>query len=140
MHTSKWELVRESHARSVLFVHSSTCESFGMTMVEAMSCGAPILASNREPMPEICGEAAAYFDPTDPAAIAEALFVTLNDPSVRSTMRANSIKRASHFSWENTASRVLKILEGITNVEKINRTFSGNLELWYESETLIKKT
>ena len=99
------------YASCVLFVNPSTCESFGMTMVEAMSCGAPILASNREPMPEICGEAAAYFDPTAPTAIAEALFVTLNDPSVLSTMRANSIKRARRFSWENAASCVLKILE-----------------------------
>ncbi len=105
------------YASCALFVNPSTCESFGMTMVEAMSCGAPILASNREPMLEICGEAATYFEPTDTAAIAEALFVALKDPSVRSTMRTNSIKRARHFSWENTALCVLKILEGITNVD-----------------------
>ena len=106
------------YASCVLFVNPSTCESFGMTMVEAMSCGAPILASNREPMPEICGEAATCFDPTDPAAIAEALFVALNDPSVLSTMRANSIKRARFFSWENTATRVLEILEGVFDKRK----------------------
>ncbi|MEK6621629.1 MAG: glycosyltransferase family 1 protein [Planctomycetota bacterium] len=106
------------YASCVLFVNPSTCESFGMAMVEAMSCGAPILASNREPMPEICGEAATCFDPTDPAAIAEALFVALNDPSVLSTMRANSIKRARFFSWENTATRVLEILEGVFDKRK----------------------
>ena len=100
------------YANCALFVNPSTCESFGMTMVEAMSCGAPILASNIEPMPEICGEAAIYFDPTDPATISEALFAALNDPSALSIMRANSLKRARMFSWENTALRVLEILEG----------------------------
>ena len=99
------------YASCALFVNPSTCESFGMTMVEAMSCGSPILASNREPMLEICGEAATYFDPTDPAAIAEALFVSLNDPSALLMMRGTSIKRARMFSWENTASRVLEMLE-----------------------------
>ncbi len=108
-----YEYLPYLYAGCTLFVYPSTCESFGMTMVEAMSCGAPILASNREPMPEICGDAAKYFDPTDPAAIAEALFVTMNDANVLSTMGTNSIKRSRHFSWENTASRVLKILEGV---------------------------
>ena len=108
-----YEYLPYLYASCTLFVYPSTCESFGMTMVEAMSCGAPILASNREPMPEICGDAAEYFDPTDPAAIAEALFVTMNDANVLSTMRTNSIIRSRHFSWENTASRVLKILEGV---------------------------
>lgn len=101
------------YASCALFVNPSTCESFGMTMVEAMSCGAPILASNREPMPEICGDAAEYFDPMDPAAVAEALFVTMNNADALSTMRTKSIKRSRGFSWENTASRVLKILEGV---------------------------
>lgn len=106
------------YASCALFVNPSTCESFGMAIVEAMSCGAPILASNREPMPEICGEAATYFDPTDPAAIAEALFVALNDPSALSLMSINSIKRARMFSWEDTASRVLKILEGVVEIKR----------------------
>lgn len=108
-----YEYLPYLYAGCMLFVYPSTCESFGMTMVEAMSCGAPILASNREPMPEICGDAAKYFDPMNPAAIAEALFVTINNADVLSTMRTDSIKRAQHFSWENTASRVLNILEGV---------------------------
>jgi len=101
------------YAGCTLFVYPSTCESFGMTVVEAMSCGAPILASNREPMPEICGDAAKYFEPTDPTAIAKALFATMNDVTMLSTMRINSIKRSQLFPWENTASRVLEILEGV---------------------------
>ncbi len=94
-----------------LFVYPSTCESFGMTLVEAMACGAPVLASQTEPMPEICGDAAVYFDPTNPAAISDAILKTLNDRDLISVLIKNSLERAKIFSWENTARNTLKAFE-----------------------------
>jgi glycosyltransferase involved in cell wall biosynthesis len=96
-----------------LFVFPSTCESFGMSLVEAMACGAPILASRLEPMPEICADAAIYFDPTNPAAMAEIIYNTLNDQRLISALTKKSLERAVCFSWENTAKKTLKIFEGI---------------------------
>ncbi len=101
------------YSACMIFVYPSTCESFGLTLVEAMACGAPILASMLEPMPEICADAAIYFEPTNPAAIADVIFKTITDKNLISTLRINSLTRAKIFSWENTASQTLKILEDI---------------------------
>ena len=101
------------YSACMIFVYPSTCESFGMTLVEAMACGAPILASNIEPMTEICATAAIYFDPTNPAAIADAIFKTITDKNVISILKINSLTRAKAFPWENTAIRTLKIFENI---------------------------
>ena len=83
------------------------------TLVEAMACGAPVLASNIEPMIEICANAAIYFEPTNPAAIADVIFKTITDKNVISILKINSLTRAKAFPWENTAIRTLKIFENI---------------------------
>jgi len=102
------------YSACTLFVFPSTCESFGMTLVEAMACGAPVLASNIEPMPEICANAAIYFDPTNPAEISNTIFRVLEDRGLISTLRKNALQRIKIFSWENTAINTLKVLEAVT--------------------------
>lgn len=101
------------YSSCMIFVYPSICESFGMTLVEAMACGAPILASKVEPMVEICADAANYFDPMDPNAIADVIFKTLMDKNLISTLKINSLARATNFSWENTAMNTLKVFESI---------------------------
>lgn len=101
------------YSSCILFVYPSTCESFGMTLVEAMACDAPVLASHREPMTEICSNAAMYFDPADPAAIAEVIFNALIDKDLISTLKINSLKRSENFSWENAIKKILEVFESI---------------------------
>ncbi len=96
-----------------LFVYPSTCESFGMTLVEAMACGAPVLSSNIEPMSEICGDAAVYFNPFNPRDIAEKIENVLLDNNLLQKMKQLSLKRASYFSWENAAKETLHVLENV---------------------------
>ena len=102
------------YSTCMVFAYPSTCESFGMTLVEAIACGAPVLASKAEPMPEICANAAIYFDPMDPFAIADVICKTLNDQEAISSLIKNAIERAKTFSWENTVIRTLKIFESIS--------------------------
>lgn len=102
------------YSACMIFVYPSICESFGMTLVEAMACGAPILASDIEPMTEICANAAIYFDPTNPAAIADVIHKTLLDKDIVSKLKTNSLTRAKDFSWENTAKSTLRVFENIT--------------------------
>src|SRR3989337_2732914 len=97
------------YSACMIFVYPSICESFGMTLVEAMACGAPVLASKVEPMMEICADAAMYFDPTNPAAIADVIHKTLLDKNIVSKLKINSLTRAKDFSWENTAMNTLKV-------------------------------
>ncbi len=94
-----------------LFVYPSTCESFGMTLVEAMACGSTILASNIEPMPEICQDAAIYFDPYNPQDIAEKIQTTLTNDTLIRDLKRLSLRRASYFSWEDTAKKTLQVFE-----------------------------
>ena len=101
------------YSACMIFVYPSICESFGMTLVEAMACGAPILASKVEPMVEICADAAVYFNPTNPAAIADIILKALKDQNLISQLKINSLKRAKIFSWENTAMNTLKVFESV---------------------------
>lgn len=109
------------YSACMIFVYPSICESFGMTLVEAMACGAPILASKVEPMVEICADAAIYFDPTNPSAMADGIFKTIMDKDLISTLKINSLKRSNNFSWENTARSTLKLFESaIQNFNKVS--------------------
>lgn len=101
------------YSACMIFVYPSTCESFGMTLTEAMSCGTPILASQIDPMPEVCADAAVYFDPMNPVAIADAIFKTLNNQELIFTLSRKAIERAKTFSWENTVLSTIKIFEGV---------------------------
>lgn len=101
------------YSACMIFVYPSTCESFGMPLVEAMACGAPILASQIEPMPEVCADATIYFDPTNPDAIASVILKTLKDQELIRTLSRKAIERSKTFSWENTAIRMLNIFESV---------------------------
>lgn len=97
------------HAASDLFVFSSACENAPVSLVEALACGDAIATSDAASMPEICGDAAAYFDPYDPDAIAETLVVLWNDPARRETLGERALERASAFSWDRAADRTGKL-------------------------------
>ena len=86
-------------------------EPFGLTMIEAMACGAPILASDIEPMPEICQDAAIYFDPFSPQDISEKIKTVLENNELLQNLRQLSVKRATYFSWEDAAKKTLHVFE-----------------------------
>ena len=94
-----------------LFVYPSTCENCPNILIEAMACGATVLASNVEPMPEICQDAAIYFNPFDPQDIAEKIQTVLKNNNLIQDLRLRSLKRANYFSWEKTAKKTLHVLE-----------------------------
>ncbi|MDE2216432.1 MAG: glycosyltransferase family 4 protein [Planctomycetota bacterium] len=99
------------YSTCMMFIYPSTCESFGMPLIEAMACGAPILASNVEPMTEICADAAVYFDPKNPHEMADAMLKVMTDQALIATLKMNSLKRATMFSWETAISKTLHIFE-----------------------------
>ena len=108
------------YASCKLFVYPSTCENCPNILIEAMACGTPILASDIEPMPEICANAAVYFDPTNPAVIADIILKALKDQNLISQLKINSLKRAESFSWENAAMRTFKIFKSIIHLNENN--------------------
>ena len=98
-------LFRHAHA----FVMPSLYEGFGLPLVEAMSCGCPVLASNRGSLPEIAGEGAQCFDPLDVSALAAALAALLRSPDELERRRADALKRAADFSWDKAAFATISV-------------------------------
>ena len=101
------------YATCRLFLYPSTCENCPNILIEAMACGSPILASNIEPMPEICQDAAIYFNPFSPHDIAEKIQTVLSNNILLQELKQRSLERVSHFSWEETARKTLRVLEGV---------------------------
>jgi glycosyltransferase involved in cell wall biosynthesis len=101
------------YAGAAAFVLPSFDEGFGLTVLEAMACGTPVLASNRGALPEVVGDAGILFDPNDPSALARNLSDCLTDSFLSRTLRQKGLERAGHFSWSSSAERIWKILRGI---------------------------
>src|SRR5579884_3129154 len=96
-----------------LFVFPSLYEGFGLPPLEAMSCGAPVVCSNRTSLPEVVGDAAISIDPEDTQALVEAMCRVLSDDTLRADLRERSLKQAAKFSWRKTAEETLAVYEEV---------------------------
>jgi glycosyltransferase involved in cell wall biosynthesis len=96
--------------RADLFIYASSCENLPVTLLEAMAAGLPIASSNRGPMPEVLGDAATFFDPENPGAIAAAVFSVINDQALRERIRADAQHRARAFTWNRCADLTWQVL------------------------------
>ncbi len=91
-----------------VFVHPAFYEGFGLAVIEAMACGAPVLSSNGGSLPEVCGDGAILFDPHNPDHLAGLLVEVLNNEGLRSGMRKKGLDNIKRFSWEKTAEGILR--------------------------------
>jgi glycosyltransferase involved in cell wall biosynthesis len=92
------------------FIYPSFYEGFGLPPLEAMHCGCPVIVSDRAAMPEVCGSAALYCDPCDPANIASQLRRVLTSRQLRTEMQEAGYERTRHFSWARAAAQFEEIL------------------------------
>jgi glycosyltransferase involved in cell wall biosynthesis len=99
------------YSGATCFVYPSYFEGFGLPVLEAMQCGAPVIAGNRTSIPELVADAGLLFDPFDTASLADALKRTLDDAEYRTTLRRKGLKRSAEFSWKTTAEMTLKVYE-----------------------------
>jgi glycosyltransferase involved in cell wall biosynthesis len=94
-----------------VFVFPSLVETFGKPLVEAMRCGAPIVASNTSCIPEVLGGAGLLVDPLDPVEMASAIVRVIENQDLRRSMVETGFKRAQSFSWETRAKQTLGVIE-----------------------------
>ena len=101
------------YSMAELFVYPSLYEGFGIPIVEAMSCGAPVITSNMSSMSEVAGDAARLIDPLSVDELTKAIRSLLTNKAALRELAKLSLKRAQEFSWERTARQTMAVYESI---------------------------
>lgn len=99
------------YAESEVFVFPTFSEGFGIPVLEAFAADTPIITSNTSSLPEVAGDAAVFVDPADKKSITRAIENLLEDAETRSDMVKKGRIQLERFSWEKTASEVLKLIK-----------------------------
>ena len=94
-----------------VFVFPSLYEGFGLDPLEAMSCGAPVVCSNRTSLPEVVGDAAISFDPDNMHQMVQDMHSVLTNNELQANLRARSLKRAAQFNWRKTAIETISVYQ-----------------------------
>ena len=96
-----------------VFVYPSLYEGFGLPVLEALSCGAPVITSNVSSMPEVAGKAAILINPYKEEEIASALRKVLASEKLQESLSRKGIVQAKKFSWRRTAEETLKVFQKV---------------------------
>jgi glycosyltransferase involved in cell wall biosynthesis len=99
------------YAAATAFVFPSLAEGFGLPVLEALARGVPVACSNTSSLPEVAGDAALYFDPTETGEIAGAIERLVGDDELRERLRAAGPAQARRFSWDKTAAQTVASYE-----------------------------
>jgi glycosyltransferase involved in cell wall biosynthesis len=99
------------YSGAAVFAFPSLAEGFGLPVLEAMACGAPVVSSGATSLPEVVGEAGVLADARDPGAFAGALARVLDDGALRDDLRRRGMKRAGELSWERCARQTLAVYQ-----------------------------
>lgn len=97
------EILAVLYSGASLFVYPSLYEGFGLPLLEAMACGAPVLASWASCIPEVCGEGARLFNPQNEEDLSSAMEELLTDEKLRLSLSSRGLSRAAGFSWRKSA-------------------------------------
>jgi glycosyltransferase involved in cell wall biosynthesis len=103
------------YRRALCLLYISLYEGFGLPLLEAMSRGLPIIASNRTSIPEVTGAAAVLVDPLDVHSVASALVSLANNPIHRAELANKGYQRAAQFSWHRASSTTIKLFEALVH-------------------------
>ncbi len=101
------------YSNALCSVLPSVIEGFGLTALESMACGCPVMASNRASIPEVVGEAGVLFNPEQIESMTQAMMQFLTSPSLRLRCRQKGLVRAGQFNQQATTGRVLTLLQEI---------------------------
>lgn len=103
----------EFYNRAAVFAYPSLYEGFGLPILEAMACGAPVVCSSASALPEAGGDAALYADPHDSMAFAARVSRVLADSALRGRMVEAGLRRARQFSWRRTAEETIAVYQSV---------------------------
>ena len=107
------ELLRFLYRQASLFVYPSLFEGFGLTVLEAMACGCPVITSNTTSLPEVAGDAAVLIDPSNVDELCKQMLFLCKNDDLRNQYIEKGLKRAKYFTWEKAASQTNKVYQSI---------------------------
>lgn len=96
-----------AYKSALCLIFPSMYEGFGLPLVEAMQCGCPVVCSNTSSFPEVCGNAAQYFNPFSEEDIIRKTRLVLDDEHYRNELRKRGYNRSKMFSWDRCAKETL---------------------------------
>lgn len=108
-------------AETDLVVFASSCETFGITLLEGMAAGLPVACSNRSSLPEILEDGGVYFDPEDAVSIARAIEHIITDDNLRVRIAKRAKELASHYTWQRCANETFSFIARIYSLRKNNQ-------------------
>jgi glycosyltransferase involved in cell wall biosynthesis len=108
-------ILKNLYENARAFIFPSLYEGFGLPVLEAFSCGCPVLLSNSSSLPEVGGEGAIYFDPYDSASLTDALENLISDDYLRKQLALKGCERLKLFSWQKTANETKSVYENLIN-------------------------
>jgi glycosyltransferase involved in cell wall biosynthesis len=98
------------YSNAKALIYPSLYEGFGIPPLEAMASGCPVIASNTSSIPEVCQDAAFYFNPEDISEISNAIRTVLNNDNLKEELIQKGFKRVNQFSWRESAKKLLEII------------------------------
>jgi glycosyltransferase involved in cell wall biosynthesis len=101
------------YANALFFCFPSLYEGFGIPVLESFACGCPILLSSGGSLPEVGGDAAYYFDPTDAESLRESAEELINNQVLRQNLKEKGFKRLEQFSWDKTYEETLEVYKSV---------------------------
>jgi len=107
------ETLVDTYRNAAVLVHPSRYEGFGLQIIEAMSCGTPVVCSTGGSLPEVAGDAAILVDPDDINGFAQAIIHVLTQPQVAFAMRNKGFAQAARFTWKTAARQTLNVYETV---------------------------
>jgi glycosyltransferase involved in cell wall biosynthesis len=84
-------------------------EGFGLPPLEAMACATPVVVSNAASIPEVCADAAVYFNPHEPTDMAQKISSLLKNDDLQVTLTEKGLQHAQAFSWDTCAEKTLEV-------------------------------
>jgi glycosyltransferase involved in cell wall biosynthesis len=102
------------YARASVVVYPSLYEGFGFPPLEAMAVGTPVVASDRGSLPEVLNDAALLVDPTNPAAVRDALDAVLTRPELRIELSRKGIEQARRYTWDKCADGTVQVYREVS--------------------------
>ncbi|WP_281298266.1 glycosyltransferase family 4 protein [Flavobacterium limnophilum] len=107
------DVLANYYAHALFFCFPSLYEGFGIPVLESFACGCPALLSNGGSLPEVGGDAALYFDPTNAESLAKSVAELINNEFLRQNLKEKGLERLKQFSWDTTFLETVEVYQSV---------------------------